>query len=164
MENNESNKAVMEATLAESQAAAPERSPQPTPPADQAEKDQVIDPTPAWGGGLSPMEMIGSEANDPLIRIQRIKAFGPKRGFDDGSDETGFCGTVEHDHNFEAAVRRNWGGGEYKATTTVNGKPISKVFSLEGLPSKPLNDEDRDEVFQEPPFVGHSGGGYPREA
>jgi hypothetical protein len=118
--------------------------PAPVPPPQLVEREQVID-EPVWAGGVSPLELIDTEANDPLIRIVRTKALGPKKGYDDGSEGTGPCGMVEHDHGFEQEVLTRWGGGTYKATSTVNGKPMSKVFVLDGVASKPLLEESEED-------------------
>jgi hypothetical protein len=140
---NENEVAIMEE--AEVETGAPEIPELASPAA-----PQPFDGKPSWGDGLSPMEMISGEANDPLIYIERVEALGPDQGYDDGAEGEGYCGTVDHRNDFQSVVRKKWGGGKYKATTTLRGKPVSKTFTHAGIPSKPI---DAEESEWEPPHA-----------
>ena len=105
--------------------------------------DQVLGQENPWGSqDRSPLEM-DSVDNTAFIEVERVKVNNPDNGYPSGEGDEGWVGKVKHEVGFQTEIRDRFGGGLYKCTGIVRGKPKQRVVRVGG-PSKAVSEKDGD--------------------
>lgn len=127
----------------------------PPPPPPQEEEEETSDEL--EGEDPDPLEVAAqAQEQDPLVmgavkntsylRVNRVEANGPSKGFQNASDYTGPCGQVVRRMGYEDEVRRRWGGGKYEIIGLLKGQPKSIPLEIGG-PSKAVDPIDEDDIY-----------------